>query len=49
MKIKNILHFFVQIIMYICIVLMLYVLYTPLNKDPKNGMESSVQFIYQQF
>jgi len=49
MKIKRILRFFMQILIYISIVLILYVLYSPINKHPKNEMGSSVQFIYQQF
>jgi len=49
MKIKPVLRFFTQMILYICIVFALYFLYTPLNKDPKNSMKSSVQFVYQQF
>ena len=49
MKIKSVLRFFVQLLVYVCIVAALYSLYSPLNKHPKNSMGSSVQFIYQQF
>jgi len=49
MKRKNIMRFFIQIAIYTCIVIALYLLYSPLNKDPMNGSSSSAQFVYQQF
>lgn len=49
MKKKYIISFFIKILMYTCIAISLYLLYSPLNKDPMNSSSSSIQFIYQQF
>jgi len=49
MKIKHIIRLFTHIAIYTCIVISLYLIYSPLNKDPMNGSSSSVQFVYQQF
>ncbi len=49
MKTTFISRFFLNCLWYLIIVLALYFLYSPLNDNPKNKVNSSVQFVYQQF
>jgi hypothetical protein len=41
--------FFVNILVYLFIVLAFYFLYSPLNNHPNNKTGSSAKFVYQQF
>ncbi len=49
MKTTYIPRFFANCFLYLIIVLALYFLYSPFNDHPKNKVNSSVQFVYQQF
>lgn len=49
MKLNAPLRFFLNVLLYSTIVVVLYLLYSPLNSHPKNKTGSSTQFVYQQF
>lgn len=46
---KNGLHFILRTLLYVCMSLALFYLYSPQNKHPENKTRSAIQFVYQQF
>jgi hypothetical protein len=49
MKQNKITLFITNTVLYTCIVIGLYLLYSPLNKHLNNSVGSNTQFVYQQF
>ncbi len=49
MKSSGAVLFLKNLILYSAVAMLLYYLYSPLNKNPNNKERSSTQFIYQQF